>query len=331
MPDGSIAALREPLPGHEQYIDVIPHVDAEDPRVQRRSVRLDPGLPPSTEPAPRTPEEQLLLALTEFNRNGCATDLRALHRMARMDHELDGPRARAMALRAVEVGIRRGLLTSGMFVRSGPELAFVEPERSVADRVATVRGRYVSAPDAGESDDDLADSVWLMNTTEGERYARTHGAEAARTGRASDTEPTETADAPAVVLRSSSDEWENRHHELLAENVFTELRYGQLAWDAGVDESTLKSVAWGIAAEIVYAFDVQWSPDWVPKGHPHRWQDDEGWHTRCNDCLAESPAESEEADAWEWFATHRPVAHGDTAPAFRPSPPPIEIALPGSE
>lgn len=98
-----------------------------------------------------------------------------------------------------------------------------------------------------------------------------------------------------------------------------------------MDEPTLKSVAWGIAAEIVYAFDVQWSPDWVPKGHPHRWQDDEGWHARCNDCLAESPAEAEEAVAWDWFATHRAVAHGDTAPAFRPSPPPIEVPLPGDE
>ncbi|WP_141399245.1 hypothetical protein [Curtobacterium sp. 'Ferrero'] len=331
MPDGSIAAMREPLPGHEAYIDVVPPVDAEDPRVQRRSVRRDGGLPPSNEPAPRTPEEQLLLGLTEFNRNGCATDLRALHRMARTDHEPDGARARAMALRTVEVGIRRGLLTSGMFVRAGSELAFVEPERSSADRIATVRSRYVTAPGVAEPDDDLANSVWLMNTTDGERYARTHSAEPAEDDHALDAGPTPTPSEPAVVVRSSSDEWDDKNHALLADNVFTELRYGQLTWDAGIDEKTLKSVAWGIAAEIAYAFEVKWSPDWVPKGHPHRWQDDEGWHTRCNECLAESQAEAEEVVAWEWFATHRPLAHGDTAPAFRPSPPPIEVPLPGDE
>lgn len=330
-PDGSVAAMREPLPGHEAYIDVIPHVDTEDPRVQRRSVRQDTGLAPSTEPAPRTPEEQLLLDLTEFNRNGCATDLRALHRMARTDHEPDGTRARAMALRSVEVGVRRGLLTSGMFVRAGSELAFVEPERNVADRIATVRNRYVSAPDAGESDGDLANSVWLMNTTEGERYARTHSADAARTDRGSDVTPTIAANTPSVVVRSASDGWDDKNHELLADNVFTELRYGQLAWDAGIDEKVLKSVAWGIAAEIVYAFDVKWSPDWVAKGHPHRWHDDDGWHARCNGCLDESPAEPDEAVAYAWFSDHRPVAHGDTAPRFRPSPPPLEVPMPDEE
>ncbi|MBT1670095.1 hypothetical protein KK092_11950 [Curtobacterium flaccumfaciens pv. flaccumfaciens] len=75
--------------------------------MQRRSLRHDVGLAPSTQPAPRTPEEQLFLDLAEFNRNGCATDLRELHRMARTDREPDGTRARAMALRCVEIGIRR--------------------------------------------------------------------------------------------------------------------------------------------------------------------------------------------------------------------------------
>ncbi|MBT1608151.1 hypothetical protein [Curtobacterium flaccumfaciens] len=331
MPDGSVAAMREPLPGHEAYIDVIPPADAEDPRVQRRSVRHDDGLTPSAEPAPRTPEEQLLLELTEFNRNGCATDLRALHRMVRTDHEPDAIRARAMALRSVEIGLRRGLLTSGMFVRVASELAFVEPERSAADRIATVRERYVSAPQAGESDGDLANSVWLMNTTDGERYARTHSADQARDDRASDAGPATTPSVPAVVVRSSSDEWGDKNHELLADNVFEELRNGWLSWDKDIGDDALKNLAWGIAAEIVYAFDVKWSPDWVAKGHPHRWHDVDGWHTRCNDCLDESPAEADEAVAYSWFADHRPVAHGDTAPPFRPSPPPLDVPMPGTD
>lgn len=326
MPDGSIAAMREPLPGHEAYIDVIPPADAEDPRVQRRSVRQDAGLAPSTEPAPRTPEERLLLDLTEFNRNGCATDLRALHRMVRADHEPDGARAREMALRAVEVGIRRGLLTSGMFVRARSELAFVEPERTAAEKIATVRDRYVTAPDAGGPDGDLANSLWLMNTTDGERYARTHGGEPVGTDEAGTAAP--TTSTPAVVVRSQDDEWDDKHHELLADNVFEELRNGWLSWDKGIDDDSLKNLAWGIAAEIVYAFDVKWSPDWVLEGHPHRWHDGDGWHARCNDCLDESPAESDQARAWEWFASHRASVHGDTAPPFRPSPPPLEVPLP---
>lgn len=329
MPDGSIAAMREPLPGHESYIDVIPPADAEDPRVQRRSVRHDDGLTPSAEPAPRTPEEQLLLELTEFNRNGCATDLRALHRMVRTDHEPDATRARAMALRSVEIGLRRGLLTSGMFVRAGSELAFVEPERSVTERIATVRDRYVIAPGAGEPDGDLANSVWLMNTADGERYARTHTGEAAAASDGSVPSPAAPSSTPAVVVRTQGDEWDDKHHELLADNVFEELRNGWLSWDKGIEDAALKNIAWGIAAEIVYAFDVRWSPDWVAEGHPHRWHDEDGYHARCNDCLHESPAEVDEAVAYSWFADHRPIVHGDTAPPFRPSPPPLEIPMPG--
>ncbi|PZE70648.1 hypothetical protein DEJ27_06145 [Curtobacterium sp. MCPF17_018] len=331
MPDGSVAAMREPLPGHEAYIDAIPPADAEDPRVQRRSVRHDLGLAPSPEPAPRTPEEQLLLDLTEFNRNGCATDLRALHRMARTDHEPDGTRARAMALRCVEFGIRRGLLASGMFVRAGSELAFVEPERTADEQIATVRGRYASAPVAGESDGDLANSVWLMNTTDGERFARTHGAEADGTAEPSEARSSVPASKPAVVVRSQGDAWDDKHHELLAGNVFEELRNGPLSWDTGIGDDALKSIAWGIAAEIVYAFDVKWSPNWVAKGYPHRWHDADGWHTRCNDCLDESPAEADEAVAYSWFADHRPIAHGDIAPPFRRSPPPLDVPMPGTD
>ncbi|WP_126891778.1 hypothetical protein [Curtobacterium sp. HSID17257] len=333
MPDGSIAALREPLPDHEQYIDVVPPSDAEDPKVQRRSVRRDDGLPPSAEPAPRTPEERLLLDVLEFGVNGCATDLRAVHRLARTDHEPDPVAARAMALRALEVGLRRGLLQSGMFVRAQGVLAFVGTDRTIADQVATLRSRYVSAPGVGESDEDLAATLWLMNAPEGERYARTHGA-SAQPAAPTSTEtatPSVPSDDPAVVVRSSSDAWDNRHHELLADNVFEELRNGWLSWEQGIEDAALRKVAWGVAAEIVYAFDVTWSPNWVPQGHPHRWHDDEGWHARCNDCLAESPAEAEEAVAWDWFATHRAVVHGDAAPAFRPSPPPIEVPLPGDE
>ncbi|OII04431.1 hypothetical protein BIU89_01330 [Curtobacterium sp. MCBA15_005] len=331
MPDGSIAAMREPLPGHESYIDVVPPADAEDPRVQRRSVRHDDGPTPSAEPAPRTPEEQLLLELTEFNRNGCATDLRALHRMVRTDHEPDATRARAMALRSVEIGLRRGLLTSGMFVRAGSELAFVEPERTAAEQIATVRGRYVSAPAAGESDGDLANSVWLMNTTDGERFARTHGAEADGTAEPSEVRQSVPASKPAVVVRSQGDAWDDKNHELLADNVFEELRNGWLSWDKGIGDDALKNLAWGIAAEIVYAFDVKWSPDWVAKGHPHRWHDEAGWHARCNDCLDESPAEADEVVAYSWFADHRPIAHGDIAPPFRPSPPPLDVPMPGTD
>jgi len=331
MPDGSIAAMREPLPGHESYIDVIPPADAEDPRVQRRSVRHDDGLAPSAEPSPRTPEEQLLLELTEFNRNGCATDLRALHRMVRTDHEPDATRARAMALRSVEIGLRRGLLTSGMFVRAGAELAFVEPERSVTERIATVRDRYVIAPGAGEPDGDLANSVWLMNTADGERYARTHTGEAAAASDGRVASPAAPSSLPAVVVRTQGDEWDDKHHELLADNVFEELRNGWLSWDRGIEDAALKNLAWGIAAEIVYAFDVKWSPDWVAKGYPHRWHDEDGYHARCNDCLAESPAEADEAVAYAWFADHRPIVHGDTAPPFRPSPPPLEIPMPDDD
>jgi hypothetical protein len=125
--------------------------------------------------------------------------------------------------------------------------------------------------------------------------------------------------------------FEHKNHELLTENVFEELRNGWLSWGKGIEDAALKNIAWGIAAEIVYAFDVQWSPDWVAKGHPHRWHDEDGWHARCNDCLDESPAESDEAVAYAWFADHRPVAHGDTAPPFRPSPPAIAVPMPNAD
>jgi hypothetical protein len=59
--------------------------------------------------------------------------------------------------------------------------------------------------------------------------------------------------------------------ELLQDNIRNELRAQNATGDLGLSDVQIGRLAWGIAAEVLYAFAVKWDPDWVDPGEPHTW------------------------------------------------------------
>lgn len=98
--------------------------------------------------------------------------------------------------------------------------------------------------------------------------------------------------------------WNSRVLELLHGAVLDEMRWKNAFLELNVVDETLKTLAEAVTTHIAYAFSVRWSPTWVEDGRPHQWQDDEGWHARCNDCLAESAASRTESEITSWFDDH---------------------------
>jgi hypothetical protein len=88
--------------------------------------------------------------------------------------------------------------------------------------------------------------------------------------------------------------------ELRSMNAFSEL---------GVSDESLQMLAQAVSDRIDGAFEITWSPDWVPLGRPHTWEDEQGWHARCNDCLKESPASRSEDKVVAWFDDHSDREH----------------------
>lgn len=99
--------------------------------------------------------------------------------------------------------------------------------------------------------------------------------------------------------------------ELLHHAVLDELEASNAFNALGITDSALRTLAWTVTTRISYAFEVTWSPDWVPPGRPHTWRDERGWHARCNDCLAESLASSTTDEAVAWFDDHLGRGHSE--------------------
>lgn len=107
--------------------------------------------------------------------------------------------------------------------------------------------------------------------------------------------------------------WATRELELLYDNVLSELDNQNWGSNLGLTSAALEQLAWAVTASIDYAFDVRWSPDWVRPGAPHVWHDGDGWHARCNVCLAESPASTDEDAVRGWFTRHAHEQHPENS------------------
>ena len=107
----------------------------------------------------------------------------------------------------------------------------------------------------------------------------------------------------------TSEDWGSREIELLHHAVLDEMRAINAFCELGVSDESLQTLAKEVTTRIDYAFAVRWSPDWVPVGRPHTWTDEQGWHARCNDCLAESPASETENEVVVWFDDHFDQKH----------------------
>lgn len=99
---------------------------------------------------------------------------------------------------------------------------------------------------------------------------------------------------------------------LLEDNIRTELEVQLGAAQVALSEELLRRLAWGVAAEVLYAFDVDWRPDWVKPGEVHAWKESGVWFARCGVCLLDSPASPERDEAAAWVRTHQ-ESHVDSA------------------
>ena len=97
----------------------------------------------------------------------------------------------------------------------------------------------------------------------------------------------------------------HRVSQLLQHNIRTEID-AQLA-KAGEELPTADRdrLAWGIAVEVLYAFAVDWDPDWVKAGMVHAWQESDLWFARCGVCLLDSNGTPTRDEATEWAETHQ--------------------------
>ena len=76
---------------------------------------------------------------------------------------------------------------------------------------------------------------------------------------------------------------------LLEDNIRTELQAQNAMADLGLSQEAIARLARGLAAEVLYAFAVDWSPNWVKPGQVHAWEESGDFFTRCPTCLLDSP------------------------------------------
>ena len=100
------------------------------------------------------------------------------------------------------------------------------------------------------------------------------------------------------------DERAERVVALLEDNVTTELQVTNDGFDLGLSDETIARLAQGVISGLLYAFSVDWSPDWVEAGGVHHWEEAGRFFARCGVCLADSPPSPDEETAVAWAHDH---------------------------
>jgi hypothetical protein len=91
---------------------------------------------------------------------------------------------------------------------------------------------------------------------------------------------------------------------LLEHNVRTELQVMNAGFELGLGDGIIERLAEGITSGVLYAFAVDWSPDWVKPGQVHTWEEDGAFFARCSRCLLDSPPAQDQASAEAWARQH---------------------------
>lgn len=99
-------------------------------------------------------------------------------------------------------------------------------------------------------------------------------------------------------------EREQRVVALLEDRVREELRVTDGAYGLGLSEETIERLMGGVTAGVLYAFSVDWDPDWVREGDVHAWEESGVWFARCGACLLDSSAAKTRAEAVAWARAH---------------------------
>ena len=100
------------------------------------------------------------------------------------------------------------------------------------------------------------------------------------------------------------DERAKRVVALLEDNVRAELHVTNGGFDLGLSDETIERLMQGVTSGLLYAFAVDWSPDWVKAGDVHHWKETGRFFARCGVCLADSPPSPDEETAVAWAHDH---------------------------
>lgn len=91
---------------------------------------------------------------------------------------------------------------------------------------------------------------------------------------------------------------------LLEDNVKTELQVVNGSYGLGLSEKAIERLMRGVTSGLLYAFAVDWSPDWVGSGEVHHWEEAGHHVARCGICLADSPISADKSAAVAWAHEH---------------------------
>jgi hypothetical protein len=69
-------------------------------------------------------------------------------------------------------------------------------------------------------------------------------------------------------------------------------------------DAAIERLLEGVTSGLLYAFAVDWSPDWVKPGQVHAWQEDGSLFARCSVCVVDSPPGDNQASAEAWARQH---------------------------
>ena len=97
---------------------------------------------------------------------------------------------------------------------------------------------------------------------------------------------------------------EKRVVDLLEDRVREELRVTDGAYGLGLSDETIERLTGGVTAGVLYAFSVDWDPDWVREGDVHAWEESGAWFARCGTCLLDSPPAQTQTAAAAWVRSH---------------------------
>ncbi len=92
---------------------------------------------------------------------------------------------------------------------------------------------------------------------------------------------------------------------LLEDNIRTEIQAQNAGAHLDLSPEAITRLAWGIRAELLYAFAVDWSPRWVKPGQFHVWQESGDFLARCPACLQDSPPAKSLEEATAWASSHQ--------------------------
>ena len=100
------------------------------------------------------------------------------------------------------------------------------------------------------------------------------------------------------------DERGERVVALLESNVRMELQVTNGGFDLGLSDETIERLMQGVTSGLLYAFAIDWSPDWVKAGDVHHWEEAGRFFARCGVCLADSPPSLDGEAAVGWARDH---------------------------